>query len=262
MSLKRVIKTEIYKNVHRKSSFILLIPMLLAVVVSLGYAKGFVKLNLTVGVGNAYSCMDFVFIIWNVLYGLGIMGILLILFSSFQFSGEIERGQIKQELLRIGKRGTVVMGKYIAVLLVAGAAIVGTVLACIGSYYMFVAHSVLGTGTFSSTIEGISNTDIVLTIVLQAVTYLIVIAVSFLIGLKAGPFVTFILTMVVMYAGNYMAGAESSLAKLIPLYWSTTLVTSGELHMIPAVGSVVLLLSFTVLLMALTIFMFQKKDIK
>lgn len=262
MSLKRVIKTEIYKNTHRKSSFILLIPMLLAVLVSLGYANGFVKLNLTVGGGNVYSCMDFVFIIWNVLSGLGIMGILLILFSSFQFSGEIEGGQIKMELLRIGKRGTVVIGKYIAVMVVAATVILGTVLGCMVSYYVFVAHSALGTGTFSSTIEGISNADIVLTLALQVVMYLIIIAVCFFVGLKAGPFVTFILTMVVMYAGNYMAGAENSLAKLIPLYWSTKMMMSGEVRMIPALGSVVLVLIFTIMLMFLTIFMFQKKDIK
>lgn len=111
MSLAQVIKTELYKNSRRKSSLILFIPMLLAIVVTLGYAHGVIELNLITGDTGIYSCMDFVFIVWNVLSGLGIIGILLILFAAFQFSGEIERGQIKLMLLRIRKRSTVVWGK-------------------------------------------------------------------------------------------------------------------------------------------------------
>ena len=238
------------------------IPTILAMLVSFGYAKGFVHLNLTVGENNIYSCMDFVFIIWNVLSGLGIMGILLILFSSFQFSGEIERGQIKMELLRIRKRGTVVIGKYIAVMFVTVTTIAGTILSCMLSYYLFVAHSSLGTGTFLSTIEGLSTSDIVLTIVLSAVMYLILAAVCFLVGLKAGPFVTFILTMLIMYAGNYAAGSDNGLSKLIPLYWSSKLMMSGKVSVIPTIISVVLLLAFTIIILLLTIFIFLKQDIK
>lgn len=101
MSLAQVIKTELYKNSRRKSSLMLFIPMLLAIVVTLGYVHGVIELNLITGDTGIYSCMDFVFIVWNVLSGLGIIGILLILFAAFQFSGEIERGQIKLMLLRI-----------------------------------------------------------------------------------------------------------------------------------------------------------------
>ena len=95
MSLTQIIKTELYKNSHRKSSLILFLPMVLTVIVTLGYAQGVIELNLITGGSGTYSCMDFVFIVWNVLSGLGILGILMILFAALQFSGEIERGKIK-----------------------------------------------------------------------------------------------------------------------------------------------------------------------
>ena len=262
MGLKQVIKTELYKNTHRKSSFILLIPMILAVLISFGYAQGFIKLNLTVGAGGRYSCMDFVFIVWNVLSGLGIMGILLILFAAFQFSGEIEHGQIKMELLRIGKRRTVVAGKYAAVMIVAAVTIAGTILACMASYYLFVSNSSLGYGTFVSTIENLSTLEIVVSMLLQAVIYFALTAVCFLIGIKTGPFVTFILTMVIMYTVNYMAGVENTVAKFIPSYWGNQLMVNGNVPWMQIALSVVTSLLFSALLLFLMVYVFSKKDIK
>ena len=69
MSLAQVIKTELYKNSRRKSSLMLFIPMLLAIVVTFGYAHGVIELNLITGDTGIYSCMDFVFVVWNVLSG-------------------------------------------------------------------------------------------------------------------------------------------------------------------------------------------------
>ena len=87
MSLAQVIKTELYKSSRRKSSLMLFIPMLLAIIVTFGYAHGVIDLNLTTKGMRVYSCMDFIFIVWNVLSGLGIIGIVLLLFAAFQFSG-------------------------------------------------------------------------------------------------------------------------------------------------------------------------------
>ncbi|MCI6468033.1 MAG: hypothetical protein MSA90_21535 [Faecalicatena sp.] len=262
MGLKQVIKTELYKNTHRKSSLILLIPMILAVLISFGYAKGFIKLNLTVGAGGKYSCMDFVFIIWNVLSGLGIMGILLILFAAFQFSGEIEHGQIKMELLRIGKRHTVVAGKYVAVMIVAAVAIAGTIFACMVSYYLFVSNSPLGAGTFASTTDGLSTWEIIASMMLQAVIYFVLTAICFLIGIKTGPFATFILTMVIMYAVNYLAGADNVIARLMPSYWSNQLMMKGDVPWMQTALSVVILLLFSAVQICFMSYSFSKKDIK
>ena len=55
MSLTQIIKTELYKNSHRKSSLILFLPMVLTVIVTLGYAQGVIELNLITGGSGTYS---------------------------------------------------------------------------------------------------------------------------------------------------------------------------------------------------------------
>lgn len=262
MSLTQVIKTELYKNSRRKSSLMLVIPMVLVIAITFGFSQGIIKLNLTVGNTDAYSCMDFVCIIWNVLSGLGIVGILLVMFAAYQFSGEIERGQIKLMLLRIGKRSTVVIGKYLATVIVAGASIAGTILTCIVSYYLFVAHSSKGTGTFASTIEGLSTWNVWTTIGLQVFMYLILIGITFLSGLFAAPFISFIVTIITMYVGNYLAGAENIVSKLLPAYWSNQLMQKGTAPDLRAFGSVGFTMVLTVCIIVFVMMIFRKQDVK
>lgn len=261
MRFIRVIKTELYKNFHRRSSLILCIPMLLAVVITLGFSEGVVNLSLTTGDMAAYSCMDFLFIIWNVLSGLGIIGLLLILFSSFQFSGEIEHGQIKLMLLRIGKRKNVVIGKYLASVIVGGISIIGTLLICVLSYYLLIARTDMGTGTFLTTIKGLSTAEVFETIGLQCLMYLAYIAICFVIGIYANPFITFILTIVIMYTGNYLAGTNYFMAKLFPNYWSNQLIAKGIISINGAIGAVCFTLILIFCIMTMAILVFKKKDI-
>ena len=262
MSLAQVIKTELYKNSRRKSSLMLFIPMLLAIIVTFGYAHGVIELNLITGDTGIYSCMDFVFIVWNVLSGLGIIGILLILFAAFQFSGEIERGQIKLMLLRIRKRSTVVWGKYLAVIIATVVFIVGTILVCIGSYYLFVSDLPMGTGTFASAMDGFSTINVLSSIALQMMMYLLLISITFFVGLFANPFVTFILTIVMMYAGNYLAGAENFVSRLFPNYWSNQIILNGTASTILVLTAVFVIVALAVILMLVTTMFFGKQDIK
>lgn len=261
MSIAQVIKTELYKNSRRKSSLMLFIPMLLAIVVTLGYAHGVIELNLTTNDMEAYSCMDFVFIVWNVLSGLGIIGILLILFAAFQFSGEIDRGQVKLMLLRIGKRSTVVLGKYLATVIASVVSILATLVTCIVSYYLFAASSAMGTGTFASTMERLSSLAVCGTIGLQILMYLLLIGVAFFVGLFANPFITFVLTMVVMYVGNYLAGSESVISKLFPVHWSSRLMLNETAPAVWIVGSVCFIFILTAFIIVMTLAVFQRQDV-
>lgn len=262
MSLIRVIKAELYKNFHRKSSLILCIPMLLAVVITFGFSKGVVNLSLTTGEMAGYSCVDFLFIIWNVLSGLGIIGLLLILFSSFQFSGEIEHGQIKLMLLRIGKRKNVVAGKYLASVIVGAISIIGTLLVCVLSYYLLIARTDMGTGTFFATIEGLSTAEVFEGIGLQCLMYLVFAAISFVIGIYANPFITLILTVVVMYGANYLSGTSNFVAKLLPNYWGNQLVISGTAPIAGTTGSICFTIALVFCILILVVFAFKKKDIR
>lgn len=259
MSLAQIIKTELYKNSHRKSSLILFLPMVLTVIVTLGYEHGVIELNLITGGSGTYSCMDFVFIVWNVLSGLGI---LMILFAALQFSGEIERGQIKFMLLRTGNRATVVWGKYLATVMVTVVFIAGTLFVSIVSYYLFLSGSSIGTGTFASTIDGFSTMNIWGSIALQIIVYLFLTGVTFLAGMFVNPFVTFMLTLFVMYAINYLAGAENRISRLLPNYWSSQMALNKAVQAIPVFTSVVAIVVLTLMLLSVTIMLFQKQDIK
>lgn len=262
MDFIRIVKTELYKNFHRKSSLMLFIPILLTIIIAFGFSKGAIKLNLTTGDVEAYSCMDFVFIIWNVLSGLGIIGLLFVQFAAFQFSGEIEHGQIKLMLLRISKRKDVVIGKYVSSAIVCVISIIGTLAASVLSYYIFVARSEFGTGSFHASIAGLSTLEIVGTVGLQLLIYMILIGITFLIGIYAGTFITFIMTIVAMYMINYLAGTETFAAKLLPNYWSNHLALNET---IPATG-IIGTLGFTGLLLTgiLTVIVrgFNKRDIR
>lgn len=262
MSLAQIIKTELYKNSHRKSSLILFLPMVLTVIVTLGYEHEVIELNLITGGSGTYSCMDFVFIVWNVLSGLGILGILMILFAALQFSGEIERGQIKFMLLRTGNRATVVWGKYLATVMMTVVFIAGTLFVSIVSYYLFLSGSSIGTGTFASTIDGFSTMNIWGSIALQIIVYLFLTGVTFLAGMFVNPFVTFMLTLSVMYAINYLAGAENRISRLLPNYWSSQMALNKAVQAIPVFTSVVAIVVLTLMLLSVTIMLFQKQDIK
>jgi ABC-type transport system involved in multi-copper enzyme maturation permease subunit len=262
MSLAQVIKTELYKSSRRKSSLMLFIPMLLAIIVTFGYAHGVIDLNLTTKGMRVYSCMDFIFIVWNVLSGLGIIGIVLLLFAAFQFSGEIDCGQVKLMLLRIGKRSTVVFGKYLATVIASVVSIIVTFVICIVSYYMFVATTAMGTGTFASTIDGLSSLAICEIIGLQILMYLLLISITFLVGLFANPFITFVLAIVVMYIGNYLAGSENMISKLLPVYWSNQLMLNETVSAIWMSSSVCITCILIVFIMVMASLIFQRQDVK
>ena len=129
MQFTNVIKSELYKNFCRKSTCILLIPVLLSFLITLGFRTGAVSLSMTGNSSETLSCMDYLFMNWMVLSSSGIIGLLFLLFAVFQFSGEIERGQIKFFLLRSHSRAGVLFGKYFSTVIVSAlsAAFAGTV---------------------------------------------------------------------------------------------------------------------------------------
>ncbi len=97
---------------------------------------------------------------------------------------------------------------------------------------------------------------------LQMLMYVPLTAITFLIGLFANPFVTFILTMVVMYAVNYMAGSEGFAAELLPSYWSNQILlkqNEPEFQGLISAGAAIVL---TVAVIRAVMVLFQRKDIK
>ncbi len=261
-SLFQILKAELYKDSRRKSSWILVVPMLLTAVVTIGYCQGFIQMAVTGQQNEALSCLDFVCMVWSVLSGLGIVGILLYLFAAFQFSGEIERGQIKLMLLRTGRRGQVVLGKYLAVVLVSAAAVLGVFLVAAAGYYLMVVPAELGTGSFSITMSGMSDGAFAGSVLLQFLVYCLWIAAAFLAGIYAGPFVSFVIAMVAMYAGNAFSGMETAAAKWFAGYWSNQMLMGADPGFAGMGKAVFCTFAGLCVILFLAAMLFEKRDIK
>ena len=67
MQLANVVKSELYKNFCRKSTYILLIPVLLSFLITLGFRTGTVSLSMIGNSSKTLSCMDYLFMNWMVL---------------------------------------------------------------------------------------------------------------------------------------------------------------------------------------------------
>lgn len=81
-------------------------------------------------------------------------------------------------------------------------------------------------------------------------------------GMFVNPFVTFMLTLFVMYVINYLAGAENRISRLLPNYWSSQMALNKTVQAIPVFTSVVAIVVLTLMLLSVTIMLFQKQDIK
>ena len=92
--------------------------------------------------------------------------------------------------------------------------------------------------------------------------YLLLMGIAFLVGLFANPFITFVLTIVVMYVGNYLAGSESMISKLLPAHWSNQLMLNETAPAMWIAGSVCITLILTVFIVAMTSVVFHRQDVK
>lgn len=264
MSLFQIYKMELYKMSKRKSSIILLIPSMLAVLIAFGMKSGFVQMNAagrTAAV--SISCMDYTSLIFSMMADLDIIGILIIIIAAFELSGEIERGQIKIELLRIGRRSKIILCKYLAVItaVICAVAIFTVIVMC--TYYLLVSNSKYGNGIFSSTIKGVTDTAIFMSITCKMVDYFFIISIAYLTGIFFSPFITFVITLIMMYAENYMANITSfKFMHYMPSYMSSQIMSGKQFtdgHMTAFAACAILLIS---VIIGLTMMIFKRQDIK
>lgn len=264
MQLANVVKSELYKNFCRKSTYILLIPVLLSFLITLGFRTGTVSLSMIGNSSKTLSCMDYLFMSWMVLSSLGIIGLLLLLFSALQFSGEIERGQIKFFLLRSHSRASVLFGKYISTVFVSALSAAIVLICTVLFYYIMISNSSQGNGLFAASAGGLTTSSVLGYIGLSLVTFLLWIAISFLLGLYFGPFVTFVLSAVFLYGGNYISTQDMTVSRLFPSYWGNQVLLGSQSsdYLLPALGSVLLTVVLTVIILIFTTWRFNKTDIR
>ena len=264
MLFATVIKSELYKNICRKSTYILLLPVLLSFLITLGFRSGAVHLSMIGNSSETLSCMDYLFMNWMVLSSLGIIGLLILLFSAFQFSGEIERGQIKFFLLRSHSRAGVLLGKYLSALILFALSAAAILICTVLFYYIMIGSSSQGNGSFHAAAGGLTTEGVLGYICLSLAPFLLWIAVSFLLGLYFGPFVDFVLSAVFLYGGNYTSTQDMTVSRLFPSYWGSQMLLGNQASdsLLPALGSVLLTVLLTVIVLIFAVWRFKKTDIR
>lgn len=259
MSILRAFCVEWYKILHRRLSLILLLPALLAFVVVLGQTRGVFILNLTTSDAQAATTLlDTVFLVWSVLSGSGLVALICLLFASLSFSAERENGQIKLMLLRIGKRRDVLFGKFLAVFTACLVSILLLLAACTLSHLLFTPDNQEMMSRASR--YGLTLASFAVNLGLNICMLLLLLALAFLVGLYAGPFVTFVVAMVALYGTNALAGGTNFLAKLLPLHWTNALLL-GE-NATGAGLSVLFAVLLTFVLLLATAQLFRHQDVR
>lgn len=259
MTTLRVFRTECYKIFHRRQSLLLLLPALVALVMVLGYSRGIITLSVTTaGAQAGATLLDVVFMVWSVENGLGLVGVLCVLFAALAFAGERENGQIKLALLRISKRRDVVLGKFLAV-----------VCACLGSILLLLAAAALGHLLFApegqrlaagASIYGLMPLTFAENLALNLLELLMLLALTFFVGCFCGPFAAFALTMVALYGASALAAGTSVCARMLPLYWANALLLDQRAA--DARLSVLFALIVTLLLLFATVQLFRHQDVR
>lgn len=259
MTTLRVFRTECYKIFHRRQSLLLLLPALVALVMVLGYSRGIITLSVTTaGAQAGATLLDVVFMVWSVENGLGLVGVLSVLFAALAFAGERENGQIKLALLRIGKRRDVVLGKFLAV-----------VCACLGSILLLLAAAALGHLLFApegqhlaagASIYGLTPLTFAENLALNLLQLLMLLALTFFVGCFCGPFAAFALTMVALYGASALAAGTSVCARVLPLYWANALLLDQRAA--DARLSVLFALVVTLVLLFATVQLFRHQDVR
>lgn len=263
MDTLQVYKMEMYKMVKRKSSWMLLLPCLLAVLISLGMGSGNVTVTQAGGSPlEALSCIDFFLSVWNLLSGFGIIGILVIITASLQFSGEIERGQIKTSLLRVGKRSQVILAKLFVMISVVAMLTVVLAITLICCYYFIVVPEGLGNGAFSLSVSGLTNLKVFGIVLCWAANYIILIAAAFLAGTLFGPFATFIITLILMFGEKYLVTMGSlKIFRYLPEGFVNGLLTGVAMNVWDIILFAACTFGITGVMIMMAINIFRKQDI-
>ncbi|MEG0732797.1 MAG: ABC transporter permease [Vagococcus sp.] len=251
-----IYKVEITKLLIRKNSLILLLPTVLAIIMSFAISKDGITLT---GATQTFSCVDFITALWAFFSGLGIWGILILLVSAFLFSGEINNGQIKLILLRVNKRSHVVIAKFLA-LITCIAANFSLFTFIVGlSYYLFISESKLGNGQFAS--KSILTSHLIISLFLILLYHLLFIGVTFLIGQFLSPVITFIFSLLSLFVVNYLTSANTfDFLNYSPSSLSSQLLLSGKIDHLAL--SLIFSISLLVLMMTFSAFLFKRIDIK
>lgn len=203
MSFLSVIKIEFIKLLRKRISLLLLLFFVPSVLFGIGMLLGlsfFVSDGGGGGVdavGKSISGIGFVVTMME--QSKYIIFLVIIILAAFTLSGELENGQIKSEIIRICSRSKIVAAKYVALFSLILGTILLSLLWSLLVYAMFVSKTEFANGLLFDEMARAQIGYIAYTILGTGV----VLAVTFLLGVKLKTFPCFAISYIVWFASLY-----------------------------------------------------------
>lgn len=255
-----VVKVELLKLYHKKTTlllfFLLLTPLLFGAGMRLGLS--FLVPDGGVGgveaVGTGLSGMGFAA---NMLGQSGyILFLVVIILSATSFSGELENGQLKCAIARVCSRSKILIAKYTALLLVVSAAFLLLTAWSLLIYALLVRHTGFASGHFFDAQSGLHLQYIAFTLLAAAVA----MAFTFLLGTKLKTFPCFAVSYIVWFASLYSEFVEG-IKLLFPNNMPGALLKSAG-GALPCLPYAALYVGYCVVFLCLGALVFSRMDIK
>lgn len=260
MPFLSVIKVEILKLYHKRSTLLLLLLLLPPVLFGIGMTMGlsfFVSDGGNSGadaIGINLSGMGFVV---NMLGQSNyILFLVTIILAATAFSAELENGQIKAELIRICSRSKVLAAKYVALLIVISSAFLVFILWSFVVYALFVSRTGYANGQLFDALY-LTHLRYIL---FQWLAVAVAMSFAFLMGIKLKTFPCFAVSYIVWFASLY-----SDFIDKIRLFFPSNmpdylLETNG--HITALFPYTVLYTGYCALFILSAVLLFKRIDIK
>jgi len=180
---------ELYKLFKKKIVWILLIVSLLPFLYAsaMYFNLSFISIN----VQDKFNCIDYAYVMWNLIIILGLPTIMYLLIGSNTVSSELEGGQMRMLLTRICSRKKLLVYKFLAISTLVSIFCITCLITSTVAYYLFVVKTSYANGMFLSE----DTLAIISSVLLSNLEILFLIALTFLFGIRMKSYSTFLVTL-------------------------------------------------------------------
>ncbi len=207
MSFFEIVRVELIKLLKKRISLLLLLFLVPSVLFGVGMSLGlsfFVSDGDTGVEAVGESLSGFGFAVNMLEQGKFVIFLVVIILAAYMLSGELENGQLKQEIIRICGRKRIVTAKYIALLLLVFAGIITNLLWSLFIYGIFVGGTNFGNGQLYD--------EFIVThmgyVFFSLLGIGVVVGVTFLFGTRLKTFPCFAVSYIVWFASLYTEFSE------------------------------------------------------
>jgi len=187
MRFYQIYKIEMFKLMKKRVTWVLLICLVLP----LFYGVSIVGNASHIMVQGEFDALTFASINWNMLTMTGVPEILFALIAANTLASELEKGQLRQLVIKVCNRQRLVIAKATALISLMFLSYIIYCLFSIAIYYIFIVQTPLGTGEFLG--DGIYSIQFVLMDLIYLIQIMIVANIVLLLGLHHKASVSFMM---------------------------------------------------------------------